>query len=82
MSDPRLRRLIAIEAAKLICDGAQSEYPGAKRKLARRYGLDPRHQPDSRATARSASRSSAWPSGSKATAAWPAWAGCGGEARA
>ena len=46
MTDVRLRRLIAIEAAKLMYDGDESEYFTAKRKVARRHGVNVRHQPD------------------------------------
>ena len=45
MSDHRLRRVVAIEAAKLMYEGSEKEYFTAKRKVARRYGLNPRYAP-------------------------------------
>ena len=38
MPDERLRRVVAIEAAKLMYEGKEKEYFTAKRKVARRYG--------------------------------------------
>lgn len=42
MSDPRLRRLIALEAARLMYEGQVGEYYVAKRKAALRLRIDPR----------------------------------------
>ncbi len=46
MSDPRLRRLIAIDAARIMYEGTEKEYFTAKRKVARRHGVNVRHHPD------------------------------------
>lgn len=46
MTDPRLRRAIATRAAQLMYEGTEKEYFTAKRKVARRLGVDPRHAPD------------------------------------
>jgi predicted nucleotidyltransferase len=45
MSDSRLRRHIAIEAAKLMYERVESEYFTAKRKAAARLGLNYHHHP-------------------------------------
>lgn len=45
MFDERIRRVVAIEAAKLMYEGQEREYFTAKRKVARRHGVDPRHAP-------------------------------------
>ncbi len=45
MTDPRLRKAIAVEAARLMYSGEVSEYFQAKRKAASRFGFNYRHQP-------------------------------------
>jgi predicted nucleotidyltransferase len=45
MSDQRLRRHIAIEAAKLMYERVEKEYYTAKRKAAAQLGVNFRHQP-------------------------------------
>ncbi len=45
MADEKLRRLIALRAAKLMYERVESEYFTAKRKAARELGLDPRFRP-------------------------------------
>jgi hypothetical protein len=45
MSIPKLRRRIAVEAARLMYERLESEYFTAKRKAAARFGVNPRHQP-------------------------------------
>jgi hypothetical protein len=45
MSDSRLRRHIAIEAAKLMYERVEKEYFTAKRKAAARLGLNYQHRP-------------------------------------
>ncbi len=42
MADPRLRKQIALMAARLMYEGQVSEYFVAKRKAARRIGVDPK----------------------------------------
>src|SRR6476659_3622650 len=45
MADERIRRQIALLAARLMYDRTESEYFTAKRKAARQLGLDERHRP-------------------------------------
>ena len=44
MADSRIRRRITLEAARLMYEGQVSEYYVAKRKAARRMGVDPKPQ--------------------------------------
>jgi predicted nucleotidyltransferase len=45
MSDPRIRRQVAVMAARLMYDRQETEYFTAKRKAAKALRLDPRHSP-------------------------------------
>src|SRR5580704_14276531 len=45
MADARIRRQIALLAARLMYERQESEYFTAKRKAARTLGLDHRHHP-------------------------------------
>src|SRR4051812_28904904 len=45
MADVRIRRQIALLAARLMYDRTESEYFTAKRKAARQLGMDERHRP-------------------------------------
>ncbi len=45
MRNEKLRRAIAVDAAALMYEGAESEYFTAKRKAARRHGVNARYQP-------------------------------------
>jgi predicted nucleotidyltransferase len=44
-SNDKLRKAIAVDAAKLMYEGAEKEYFSAKRKAARRYGVKFKYQP-------------------------------------
>ena len=46
MADIRLRRNVALLAARLMYDRSESEYFTAKRKAAKQLGLDARHKPN------------------------------------
>lgn len=45
MNETQLRQLVAIEAAKLMYEGTETEYFTAKRKVAQRYRINPRGNP-------------------------------------
>src|SRR3954463_7750397 len=45
MADVRIRRQIALLAARLMYDRTESEYFTAKRKAARQLGVEERHRP-------------------------------------
>jgi len=44
MPDRKLRKRIAIDAARMMYERTESEYYTAKRKAARQLGLDPRRR--------------------------------------
>jgi len=45
MPDRKTRKRIAVEAARMMYERVESEYYSAKRKAARRFGVDPKYHP-------------------------------------